>query len=126
MQTYDDKPIDEINWTKYKIIVPTEHDKKELEEAFEHLHYTECDTNFVAVNQLIHEYLTPERSGNPRTQNNIIVNKNLYNAISVDAAKERLLELYENQIMDLTMMSKIELGDDVIQEIQRLKGIINE
>jgi hypothetical protein len=28
--------------------------------------------------------------------------------------------------MDITMMSKIELGDDVIEEIKRLKQIINE
>ena len=40
--------------------------------------------------------------------------------------KDQLLKLYENQIMDLTMMSKIELGDDVIEEIVKLKFIINE
>jgi hypothetical protein len=28
--------------------------------------------------------------------------------------------------MDLTMMSKIELGDDVIAEIKRLKDVIND
>ncbi len=27
MEKYDDRPISEINWTKYKIIVPTEKDK---------------------------------------------------------------------------------------------------
>ena len=43
-----------------------------------------------------------------------------------EAAKEELLKLYESQIIDLSMMSKIELGDDVIKEIQRLKKIINE
>tara|TARA_B110000503_G_C6877102_1_gene301088 strand:+ start:210 stop:392 length:183 start_codon:yes stop_codon:yes gene_type:complete len=37
----------------------------------------------------------------------------------------QLIELLESQIMDLIMMSKIELGDDVITEIQRLKRIIN-
>ena len=58
MNKYDDKPIEEIVWTKYKIVVPTEEDKKVLENAFKHLHYTDCDTNLVAVNQLIHEYLT--------------------------------------------------------------------
>ena len=40
--------------------------------------------------------------------------------------QEELLNLYENQIADLTMMSKIELGDDVIEEIKRLKSLINE
>jgi len=42
-----------------------------------------------------------------------------------EQAKDQLLQLYENQIQDLTMMSKIELGDDVIEEIMRLKMIIN-
>jgi hypothetical protein len=40
--------------------------------------------------------------------------------------RDELIELLTNQIIDLTMMSKIELGDDVIMEIKRLKNIINE
>ena len=47
------------------------------------------------------------------------------NSMTQDQAKNELLTLYENQIMDLIMMSKIELGDDVIAEIKRLKEIIN-
>jgi hypothetical protein len=43
-----------------------------------------------------------------------------------DQIKTQLIELLEQQIMDLTLMSKIELGDDVIEEIKRLKSIINE
>jgi hypothetical protein len=43
-----------------------------------------------------------------------------------DQAKDKLLRLYESQIMDLVLMSKIELGDDVIAEIKRLKEIINQ
>jgi len=46
--------------------------------------------------------------------------------MSIEEAKTQLIELLENQVMDLTVMSKIELGDDVIEEIKRLKGIINE
>ena len=42
-----------------------------------------------------------------------------------EQAKDKLIELYENQIMDLVMMSKIELGDDVIKKIHELKTIIN-
>ncbi len=38
---------------------------------------------------------------------------------------QELITLLENQIMDLTLMSKIELGDDVIAEISRLKSLIN-
>ena len=43
-----------------------------------------------------------------------------------EEAKDALIEVLMNQVMDLTMMSKIELGDDVIEEIKRLKEIINE
>jgi hypothetical protein len=43
-----------------------------------------------------------------------------------EQAKDQLIELLMNQVVDLTLMSKIELGDDVIEEIRRLKGIINE
>ena len=39
--------------------------------------------------------------------------------------RDELIELLTNQVVDLTMMSKIELGDDVIAEIKRLKNIIN-
>jgi hypothetical protein len=38
--------------------------------------------------------------------------------------KDQLIEVLESQVMDLVVMSKIELGDDVIEEIKRLKSII--
>ena len=37
-----------------------------------------------------------------------------------------LIELLEGQVIQLTMLSKIELGDDVISEIKKLKQTINE
>lgn len=46
--------------------------------------------------------------------------------MSKEEAKTELINLLMNQVADLTMMSKIELGDDVIAEIKRLKEIINE
>jgi hypothetical protein len=39
--------------------------------------------------------------------------------------QQELIDLYETQIADLVMMSKIELGDDVIEEIKRLKNLLN-
>jgi hypothetical protein len=42
-----------------------------------------------------------------------------------EQAKDKLIYLLEGQINELVLMSKIELGDDVIQEIKRLKEIIN-
>jgi hypothetical protein len=46
--------------------------------------------------------------------------------MSKEEAKDELINVLYSQVIDLTMMSKIELGDDVIEEIKRLKTIINE
>lgn len=43
-----------------------------------------------------------------------------------EQAKDELIQVLTNQLVDLTLMSKIEIGEDVIDEIRRLKGIINE
>jgi len=43
-----------------------------------------------------------------------------------EQAKTELIQLLENQVVDLVAMSKIELGDDVIAEINRLKAIIDD
>ena len=42
------------------------------------------------------------------------------NNVIVETQRE-LIDLLYSQVIDLTMMSKIELGDDVITEIQRLE-----
>ena len=39
--------------------------------------------------------------------------------------QQELIDLYETQIAYLVMMSKIELGDDVVEEIRRLKSLLN-
>ena len=38
-----------------------------------------------------------------------------------EEAKDELIKVLESQLMDLSMMSKIELGDDVIARIIKLK-----
>ena len=43
-----------------------------------------------------------------------------------EEAKDKLIEVLMNQVVDLTMMSKIELGDDVITEIKRLKNLLDQ
>jgi hypothetical protein len=40
--------------------------------------------------------------------------------------QEEMINLLEGQVVDLTMMSKIELGDDVIAEIRRIKESIKQ
>lgn len=91
MKKYDDYKIDKserdlskdelnkIDCTKYKIIVPTGKDKKELEAAFKHIHYSDIDTDFITVNQLAHEYLNDEVAEG--THNNIIIDEELFNSI---------------------------------------------
>ena len=43
----------------------------------------------------------------------------------LEQKQEELIDLLHSQVVDLSMMSKIELGDDVIEEINRLQKIIN-
>ena len=43
-----------------------------------------------------------------------------------EQAKDQLIEVLTNQVEQLSIISKIELGDDVIEEIKRLKEIINQ
>jgi hypothetical protein len=54
----DDNNIDwkTFPFSKFKIVAETEEDKKELLEAFKHIHDSDIDTRFVTVNQLAHLY----------------------------------------------------------------------
>ena len=45
---------------------------------------------------------------------------------SLEQKQDELINLLRNQVVDLSVMSKIELGDDVIQEWTRLKEEIEE
>ena len=78
MNKYPQQVIDwsTVPFTKYVIVVPTEEDRQELMEAFEHIHYSDVDTDFIAVNQLAHEYL--DESVAEGTSNNIIVDSKIY------------------------------------------------
>jgi len=38
--------------------------------------------------------------------------------------QQELINVLMNQVMDLSVMSKIELGDDVIAEIKRLQSLL--
>jgi len=82
LKRYEDfEEGDFSNNTEYKIIVPSEKDREELMEAFETIHYSDIDTDIITINQLAHEYLTEANTGDSRTINNIIVDKDLYNKL---------------------------------------------
>lgn len=75
-----DEEMKTIEWTKYKIIVPTEEDREEILGAFEYFHDEGFDSEIIAVNQLAHEYLIAERE--PGSETNIIVDKELYEKLN--------------------------------------------
>lgn len=65
--------INNVEWTKYKIVVPTEADKEEILSGLKHFHDSvNIDTEYIVVNQMAHEYVTA---------NNIIVDEELYNKL---------------------------------------------
>ena len=44
----------------------------------------------------------------------------------IEQLQQQLIDVLTNQVVDLSMMSKIELGNDVIAEIKRLKAEIEK
>jgi len=44
--------------------------------------------------------------------------------MTVEEAKSALIDLLKEQVEQLSVMSKIELGDDVIEEYNRLSEVI--
>lgn len=71
--------LSKVDWTKYKIVVPTEKDKKEIQAAMEYFHdCKETDTNFITVNQLVHEY---EHGDESDKYSNIVVDFYLYHQL---------------------------------------------
>lgn len=85
MKRYEDYQVDKekpclnqeeiknVEWAKYKIVVPTESDKEEILLGFKHFHDSlDIDTDYIVVNQMAHEYITA---------NNIIVDEELYNKL---------------------------------------------
>ncbi len=60
-----------------------------------------------------------------KMENNNIIEVMKRASVIVETQRE-LIDVLYSQVIDLTMMSKIELGDDVIAEIQRLKAKLKE
>ncbi len=56
----------------------------------------------------------------------LVLQLNGINMNNKEQAKDQLIELLMGQVIELTVLSKIELGNDVIDEIKRLKQIIND
>jgi hypothetical protein len=82
LKRYDDyylngKIDDDLRFSEYTIVVPTNRDRKELLEVSRYLHDLRCiDTEYIAVNQLVHEY------EHKTLYSNIIVDKELYKKLN--------------------------------------------
>ena len=74
----DQNMIDSIPWTKFKIIVPTERDKLQVQKAIEYLHNCDIDTDYVWVNQIVHAYETDEN------YEAIVVNSDIFNSLKLE------------------------------------------
>jgi len=62
MAKYDEAKGDDQRWVNItEIVVPSEHDKEQLLLALKYLHDCYIDTDFMAVNALVHQYQCPER-----------------------------------------------------------------
>lgn len=89
MERYGEDDSKKVRFTEFKIVVPSTQDKEDLLEAFEHVHNSNIDTDFVPVNQLAHVYLTPERMGNDEVTNMIIVDPKSFDRVN-SIEKERV------------------------------------
>ncbi len=78
MRRYPSKPRKNFRFTQFKIVVPTEKDKKEIMDAFQYLHNCDIDTDYVTVNQLVHQYIHGDESDKYL---NIIVDEKLYETL---------------------------------------------
>ena len=77
MRIYDESiPQEEQKWIEFRIVVPDEETKQQLQAAFEYLHDNRLiDTDFMAVNAAVHSYLEPPDSISPFVVDSKLFNK---------------------------------------------------
>ena len=75
-----------VPFVDFLIVVPSEDDKKQLLAAFEYFHDNKLiDTDFIAVNQLAHCYVTPElEKGHPQM---IVVDPDLFRDVQKESCQ---------------------------------------
>jgi len=79
LKRYPENDVDSIKFFEYTIVVPTKQDREELLETSRYLHDLRCiDTDYIAVNQLVHEY----EHKTLNVHSNIIVDKELYKKLN--------------------------------------------
>jgi hypothetical protein len=107
--------VSNVKWLKYKIIVPDEEEKAEFLEVCKHLHDSDIDTDFVGVNQLVHEYVNEDTV-------NIVVDRRLYNKLCIDKAEEVFKTLEAADLKVDTVYIPEECADKVIEDLKGLES----
>lgn len=125
MRRYEDyKDLSDIEWARYKIVVPTDADKLELRAAFKHMHDSDVDTDFVVVNQLVHEYRDKDVADD--AFNNIVVSKKLFDLADGSLAgkiKDELFKRHTHAELAASEPDQIVYREKDVLAILRMAGI---
>lgn len=103
------KIIDELNTYQFNMTISTKKNVEELEIINKLVDFAEDNGYWLGGG------LTLLNEDDEITHEDDVIN-----------TQQELINVLESQVMDLSMMSKIELGDDVIDKIKQLKGLLND
>lgn len=71
--------LSKVKWVNFRIVVPTEDDKKQLQAAFEFIHDSpvmDTPEDYIVINQLAHSYLDEKREKGAESP--ILVDESLF------------------------------------------------
>ena len=99
----------------------------QIEQIKQFLHNEICERRDYSASKMCEEVLKfiEQMSNNKQEQKQLLVdmmNDDAKDGLYENTTLNQLIKLYEDQITQLEVMSKIELGDDVIDEIKKLKS----
>lgn len=99
----------------------------QIEQIKQFLHNEICERRDYSASKMCEEVLKfiEQMENNKQEQKQLLIDMMNYDAkdgLYENTTLNQLIKLYENQITQLEVMSKIELGDDVIEEIKKLKS----
>lgn len=101
--------------------------KLHVEQIKQFLHNEICERRDYSASKMCEEVLKfiEQMKNNKQEQKQLLVdimNDDAKDGLYENKTLNQLIKLYEDQITELTVLSKIELGDDVIEETNRLKS----
>ena len=99
----------------------------QIEQIKQFLHNEICERRDYSASKMCEEVLKfiEQMENNKQEQKQLLIdmmNDDAKDGLYENTTLNQLIKLYEDQITQLEVMSKIELGDDVIEEIKKLKS----